>query len=357
METELEMKVVVATATCVVSGKELSKAVQTVRKAVSPHSTLPVLANVLLESKDNVLTLTGTNLEIGIRVVIPAVTLNDFAISVPPDPLIAASKAKEVSLFLDADDQKRQRLHLNGMVIMGIHADDFPPMPTPHHMRPIPDLADAIKHTAFAASKDEARPVIQGIQFENGLAIATDGFRIATYPVQYTGDPLIIPAYGLSKIANLIGKDAQIGYTLKRFVVFITSGNMTYTSQLIDGNYPDWRAIVLKSHKFLAVFDADTMLNAVKIVHSVAKEGNNVTRLDFQDGYIHLTAHTEELGTAEADVLVVGTAAPVAFNCKFLMDWLSIVEGKVTFKMNANNTPGQFECGKSTCVVMPMYLG
>jgi len=355
METELEMKVVVATASCVVSGKDLTKAVQAAKKVVEKRSTLPVLQNVFVASSGGSLIISATNLEVGVLLHIPCVSSQfEFAITVPPEPLIAAAKSGRVEFTLIDETT----LKVNGMILKGIEAGDFPPFPElPDNMRPIPDLADAIKHTAFAASKEYARPVLLGIQFDNGTAAATDGFTLATHPVHYSGDPLVILASGLAKFANIIGDDARLGYETHRGLAYITSGNMTLYCILITGRFPDWKSIVPKKTEHSATFDPDAMIAALQSVGAIAKESNNRVMFVQDDDSILLSAKDNDTGSATANVSITGDIAQIAFNFKYVIEYLKSIEGRVTIKMSNGRQAALFECGKSTCLIMPMFLG
>src|SRR5256712_1019213 len=169
----------------------LGQALQTVSRAISTRTTLPILNNLLLETTAEGLALTATNLEIGIRKVVPAEVaeegsttaparlLTEFVGTLPEDPL---------EMALDTGTQTLNvRCGRFDTHIKCIEADEFPPGPRPDEgdrlTIPLEGLLGAIEQTQIAASTDEARPVLTGelLQIEGPrlILVATDGHRLA----------------------------------------------------------------------------------------------------------------------------------------------------------------------------------
>jgi len=139
-------------------------------------------------------------------------------------------------------------------------------------------------------------------------------------------------------------------------------------SQLIDGNFPDFRAIVPKSFKTSTVLSTPAFLKACKQAEIIAREGNNVIRLDVipeesGPGRVEISAQTEETGKSDIKVeaTIEGSGLLIAFNVKFLRELLDVVRApNVALETNANNTPGVLHpVGDENFlhVIMPMHLG
>ncbi len=372
----------------IVTQQHLAHGLSIVSRAVSPRSTLPVLANVLVATDEGRLRLSATNLELGITCWIPAQIQEEGSVTVPARTLVdlvSTFPPDNVNLSLDVRTQTIN-LVCNSSVhdIKGIDAQDFPPMPVPDLTDGVElnlaDFKEMIQQVAFAASVDEARPVLQGVKMEVTEDLitlaATDGFRISVRK-QPLANPIkqnfsiIIPARAMSELARVSGdsdKSVTMVVPQGRGQVIFHLKDTELVSQLIDGNFPDFRAIVPKSFKTSTVLSTPAFLKACKQAEIIAREGNNVIRLDIipeesGPGRVEISAQTEETGKSDIKVeaTIEGNGLLVAFNVKFLREVLDVVRApNVALETNANNTPGILHpVGDENFVhvIMPMHLG
>jgi len=371
-----------------VTQQHLAHGLSIVSRAVSPRSTLPVLANVLLATDEGRLRLSATNLELGITCWIPAQIQEEGSITVPSRTfvdLVGTFPPDMVNLALDARTQTLN-VACNSSVheIKGIDAQDFPPVPVPDLSEGIDlDLTsfkEMIQQVAFAASVDEARPVLQGVKMEvtdNVLTLAaTDGFRISVRkqtlvnPIKQNFS-IIIPARALNELARIAGendKNVTMVVPSGRGQVIFHLKDAELVSQLIDGNFPDYRAILPKSYKTRTVVSTPAFLKACKQAEIIAREGNNVIRLNVLPeesgpGRVEINSQTEETGKSDIqmEAEIEGGAILIAFNVKFLREVLDVVRSpKVALETNTNNAPGVIHpVGDDDFVhvIMPMHIG
>jgi DNA polymerase-3 subunit beta len=371
-----------------VTQQHLAHGLSIVSRAVSPRSTLPVLANVLVATDEGRLRLSATNLELGITCWIPAQIQEEGSITVPARTfvdLVSTFPPDKVSLALDTRTQT-MNVVCNSSVheIKGIDAQDFPPVPVPDLSEAVElDLAsfkEMILQVAFAASVDEARPVLQGVKMEvveNELTLAaTDGFRISvrkellTNPIKQNFS-IIIPARALTELARIAGEnDKTVSMVVPsgRGQVIFHLNDSELVSQLIDGNFPDYRAIIPKSYKTRTLISTPSFLKACKQAEIIAREGNNVIRLNVLpdedgNGRVEINSQTEETGKSDIQVEanIEGSAILVAFNVKFLREVLDVIHTpNVAMETNSNNSPEVFRpVGDDNFihVIMPMHIG
>lgn len=371
-----------------VSQQQLAHGLGIVSRAVSSHSTLPVLANILVVTDEGRLRLSATNLELGISCWIGAQIEEEGAVTVPArifNDLIGTMPSDNVNLALD---ERTQTLNVlcgtSNTDIKGIDAQEFPPMPVPNLENGIElnvaDFKEMIQQVAFAASADDARPVLQGVSMtvegsEITLA-ATDGFRISTRKAELSSPvakPMsaIIPARALNELARVAADGKQTFNMVVpdgRGQVLFHLKDVELVSQLIDGNFPDYRAIMPQSFKTTTIVSTAAFLKACKQAEIIAREGNNVVRLSISAGQegpgaVEISAQSEETGSSEVvvDATVTGTDLIVAFNVRYLRELLEVVKGaSVALETNANNTPGMLRpVGNDDFkhVIMPMHLG
>ncbi|NMC78086.1 MAG: DNA polymerase III subunit beta [Chloroflexi bacterium] len=372
-----------------VSQQQLAHGLSIVSRAVSPRSTLPVLSNILVATDEGRLRLSATNLELGISCWIGAQIEEEGSITVPSrtfTDLVNALPSDMVHLTLNTRTQALNvRCGSSITDIKGIDAQEFPPMPVPDLREGIDfnvsDLKEMIQQVVFAASTDEARPVLQGVYLnvaDNEVTLAaTDGFRIsvrksalsATAPRPMTA---IIPARALSELAR-IATDGEQTVTMiippGRGQLLFHLKDAELVSQLIDGNFPDYKAIVPRSCKTTTILSTPSFLKACKQAEIIAREGNYVVRLnvspgnDQQPGQVEISAQSEETGSSEikVDATVDGPGLVIAFNVRFLREVLDVIKSpNVALQTNANNTPGLvLPVGDDSFshVIMPMHLG
>jgi len=373
----------------VVNQQHLAHGLSIVSRAVSPRSTLPVLANILVATDEGGrLRLAATNLELGITTWIPAQITENGLTTVPArtfQDLVNTLPADAVTLELN---EKTQTLNVkcgsSVTDIKGIDAQEFPPMPVPELTDAVElnvtDFKEMIQQVAFAASTDEARPVLQGVMLnitEGEVTLAaTDGFRISvrkaalSHPVS---QPVaaIIPARALSELARIAADGEQaVSMVIPqgRGQVIFHLKDAELVSQLIEGNFPDYKVIIPRAFKTKTILNSTAFLEACKQAEIIAREGNNVVRLSLipsesGPGTLELKAQSEETGVSDVkvDATIEGSELVIAFNVRYLREVLDVIHSpNVTLETNANNTPGLIKpVGNEDFlhVIMPMHLG
>ncbi|NPV77336.1 MAG: DNA polymerase III subunit beta [Anaerolineae bacterium] len=371
-----------------VSQQQLAHGLGMVSRAVSPRSTLAVLANILVATDDGRLRLSATNLELGISCWIGAQISEQGAITVPArtfSDLVNTLPNDTVHLELNPATQSLNvRCGMSNTDIKGIDAQEFPPMPTPDiqdgiHLN-ISDFKEMIQQVAFAASTDEARPVLQGVSMniseDAAVLAATDGFRISVRRAALS-EPVskpvtaIVPARALTELARIATDGDQVVTMVMppgRGQVVFHMKDAELISQLIDGNFPDYRAIIPRSFKGTTILTTNAFLKACRQAEIIARESNNVVRLSIQPGgdqpgKVEITAQSEETGSSEnfVEATVEGGSLIIAFNVRFLREVLEVIKTpSVVLMTNANNTPAMIQpAGDDTFqhVIMPMHLG
>ena len=370
--------------------ENLARGLSIVSRAVSPRSTLPVLSNILIASDEGRLRLSATNLELGITCWIAARIDEEGSTTVPARTfadLVNTLPGDQVQLSLDV---KTQNLHVKGGAsnndIKCIDAQEFPPLPVPEMDGAVPlnvvDFKEMIQQVAFAASTDEARPVLMGVlmnvEKDNLTMVAADGFRLSVRKAQLSqpsAHPLnvIIPARALNELARVAGDSEEPIYMVvpkNRGQVLFRIKDVEVVSQLIDGTFPDYQQIIPRSYKSRTLVSTASLLKACKQAEIFAREGSNVARFDIkqsngemQPSEVEISATSEETGKNETivEATVDGGGVLIAFNVKFLREVLEVVKTpNVALETSAANAPGVIKPvgdDKFLHVIMPMHLG
>ncbi|MBN1891081.1 MAG: DNA polymerase III subunit beta [Thermoflexales bacterium] len=382
--------------------ENLAKGLSIVSRAVAVRSTLPVLGNILLATDNGRLKLSATNLEVGITcwvggqvhedgaTTIPARTFVDLINALPPDQVDMELSVRSQTLHV-----KCGRFENN---VRGIDAQEFPLIPGVDEQDTIhiaPDaLRQAIEQVAFAAASDESRPILTGVLAQlkpegqeagQGQLIlaAADGFRLSvrtTHLDAPVSQPLsvIIPARVLAELGRVIGaggpqfspQENPVGVTVtqtKNQVMFRLD-NVELVSQLIDGNFPDYTAIIPKKHTTRTVINTAELAKACKAANVFARESANIVRLtispggELAPGHVTVAATSAETGdnAGEMDAAVEGDPLEIAFNVKYMLDVLGVVgTSQVALETSASTSPGLLRpVGDDDYihVIMPMHL-
>ncbi|MDX9850821.1 MAG: DNA polymerase III subunit beta [Anaerolineaceae bacterium] len=371
-----------------VSQQELAHGLSTVSRAVSPRSTLQVLANVLIATDEGRIRISATNLELGISCWIKAEIEEEGSITIPArtiSDLVSTLPADRVEMLLnDRTQTLNVRCGTNVTDIKGIDAQEYPPMPMPEKSGGVDlnvaNLKEMILQVAFAASSDEARPVLQGIltQIEGSTMTmaATDGFRISVSSSSVSNPnnktiSAIIPARAMNELARIAANgDATVSMSIPegRGQVVFNLKDAELVSQLIEGNFPDYKVIIPRNYKTHTVISTPSFQKACRQAEIIARDGNNIIRMHIQPkmegpGIVEISAQSEETGNSEVqlDANIDGEGLLIAFNVRYLREVLDVVKTpSVALETNANNTPATIKpIGENefTHVIMPMHLG
>jgi DNA polymerase-3 subunit beta len=366
-----------------VASSALSSALGLVARAVSPRSTLPVLANVLLETTDSGLKVTATNLDLTISATVPATVVEDGRTTAP-----ARLLTEYVSSLSDAPctmelDPATQVLKLSCGVhranLHGIDAMEFPPLPRQEAASTIEvdsfALQGAITQTVMAASADEASPVLTGtlLQIEAGrlTLAATDRHRLAVKTLQLEGAAdmapvsVIVPARHLNEVARAINPNRPtvgIAFSEGRNQVFFTLKDVEISSRLIEGAYPNYAQVIPASTATTVSLPTAALLREARTAAVLARDAANPVRMHVGEGTLTLRAQTAEVGDDEAPLsaTVQGDDVQIAFNARYVLDALSVLDSdEVQLSFNGALHPGVIRpAGRDDylCIIMPVRV-
>ena len=369
--------------------ENLAKGLGIVGRAVSTRSTLPVLANVLLSTEDGRLKLSATNLEIVITCWIGAKVEEEGAVTVPArtlNDLVNTLPQEQVDLQLDVSSQT---LHLScartEANIKGITADEFPVVPEPgndaRHKIETATLKKMISQVAFAAATDDARPTLTGvltrIDGDELTMAATDGFRLSVKSVELpakASEPfeVVIPARALNELSRIVDdsvEDIFIEMPQGRNQVIFDMDNVVLVTQLIEGNFPDFRPVIPTRHSTRTILNAGDFAQACKMAEIFARESSHTARVrvepgnELMPGYATITATSVETGdnVAQIDATVEGDEVEIAFNVRYMSQVLGVMDApQVALETTRSTEPGVLKAvGDDSFlhIIMPMHFG
>jgi len=369
--------------------ENLAYGLSIVSRAVSPRSTLPVLANVLVATDEGRLRLSATNLEMGITCWIGAKITEEGSTTVPARTfadLVNTLPDGQVDMDLEVRTQTLNvQSGTSNTDIKCIDAQEFPPITVPDMDGGVAfqaeEFKDMIRQVVFAASTDDARPVLTGvlmtIEDSTVTLAAADGFRLSVRTVNL-GEPAgksvhaIIPARALNELARIMGdgeEDVTMVLPSGRGQVVFSMKDIELTSQLIEGAFPEFQQIVPTGYNTRTIISTDAFLKACKQAEIFARDGSHIARInvspgdELQPGTVEISAQSEETGSSEAvvDATIEGQPILIAFNVRFLREVLDVVDTpNVALETTASAAPGMIHSlgdDDFLHVIMPMHLG
>ena len=380
----------------IVDRNKLWQGIDTVLDAVPSKPALPVLANILLEADGEILSLSATDLDLSIRTEIPAVVEKRGRITVPARTLAEITREwPEAELSIEVQDD---RLKLSGRLgeadssegaysLSGMEADEFPNMPTSLEGVSLElggdegdasVLIDMINKTSFAVSRDDTRPVLNGVLWRidgQGMQmVATDGSRLACYKLamdlgdQLHGDEessVIVPPQALSQIVKLLqGQQGPVKITLGETQVLFDLGHKKLLSRLIEGPYVDYGQVIPQNNEKELKIASDDLLPAVRRVSILSSSYTRQVRFKLSSGQVELSAASPEIGGEAREVipaLYTEEEMEIGYNALYLIEILRKMDTmEVRFELENHITAAllrpslQKEGEDYFCLLMPL---
>ncbi len=363
-----------------------SVGLQQVLNVVGSRATMPILSNVLIEASDGFISLSTTNLDMGIRCRIKADIQEPGAVTLPVRRLATiVRELPNVDVALDSSPGHQTKIASGSSTfrIMGIGQEEFPPLPAFTDERSFvmrqDDLVRMLKSVSYAQSSDETRYILNGVYFsfqdERLNLVATDGRRLALigkeleFPPEHAGN-IIIPAKTVTELLRLLdkGKDVKIAFNERQVAFEIgteteaegLADNIYLVSKIVEGSYPNYQQVVPKETHQRIKIDRELLLQCVHRVALVTSDKSNTVRIKVADNHLEITASSPDFGEAHESMAVEysGPEIQVAFNPQFVMDPLkALPQDEVFLEIKDELSPGVFKTLDSfICVIMPLRL-
>jgi DNA polymerase-3 subunit beta len=341
--------------------ENFNTALSHVSRFVSTKSQLPILNHLLLSSDNGRLKLSATNLEMGINYWIGAKIETEGTLCLP---------AKDITEFISYLPSGKVDLSLNSQNLLTVNSPkasstfatlpptDFPEIPsldpTTAFEFDYSPLFESVSQVVFSAATDDSRPVLTAVLCHftpEGLTIvATDGFRLSVKTIKSThkeDQTLLIPAKSLQEILKLskASDKIKIGLTPDRHQVVFVLEDSELVSRLIDGDYPAYERIIPSSSATKVLINKDELAQAIRLASVFARQSANVVRFSIKNNTLELSANAPQVGQNQisVDAKVEGEPLDIAFNYKFVSDFLSIAKGtEISLELNQSLTPGIF---------------
>jgi DNA polymerase III subunit beta len=373
----------------VVRKNDLLRELQFFQSIVERKNTIPILANVLMEAKDDEVRFLATDLEVGLRskcaasvsksgsLTLPAKKFYEIVRSLPETDIRISEDKGGVKVAAERFDSRMQTLP----------REDFPTLPeggvvgaAPRTSLPRTVLREMVAKTAFAITGEDTRYYLNGALFilknESMSLVATDGHRLALVSVHRDGVPArmageaeeiraILPRKTLGELARLLQEgDADIEYERGENHLFFDVGGRLLISRMIDGQFPAYERVIPKGNDKRIEFERDRLTGAVRRVALLSNERSRAVKFHIDAGKVDVTSSSPDLGEARETLPVeyAGAALQICFNAQYVLDFLSAVTTDVVSLelkdevSQALMRPVGAESYEYTYVIMPMRV-
>ena len=350
---------------------------------VEKRTTIPILSNVLVEASQDKITLTATDLELGIRSMcvakvkkpgtgtIPAKRLLDY-VRLLPEGDVNLKFADNHWVSITSGRSKTR--------IAGMSRESFPELPTMTDKiadLPAPAMASMISQTIFSISNEESRFTLNGallqLKPDAITMVATDGHRLAMVERSASlGEGMsfraLLPRKAMAEIQKLASEagaeDAAIHFAATDNHLFFQLGERLLISRKLTGNFPDYERVLPKEHPYSVTLAKDELRGTIERVAQFADERSRAVRMRVDPGELTIHSSLSETGESEETIAAEydGPKVEIGFNAQYMLDFLRATpEENVSFHFKDGASAGEMRPGAGggytyRYIIMPMRI-
>ena len=363
----------------------LLKAVSQAQSVVERRNTIPILANVLIEADGSDVSFRATDLDIevvdkvgaqierGGATTVSATLLHEIVRKLPDGALINISADS-------AAGRMTVEAGRSNFSLATLPREDFPVMASSEYASnfsaPAPVLRRLFDKSKFAISTEETRYYLNGVYMHVAEAdggkvlrcVATDGHRLARIDADLpegAGDMpgVIVPRKTVGELRKLLDDDdAKIAVSVSEIKVRFATPEITMTSKVIDGTFPDYTRVIPQGNTRKMEVDAADFAQAVDRVATVSSERSRAVKMQLDEDRLLLSVNAPDSGAAEEELVVAygDDRLEIGFNAKYLLEIASQVDREnAVFLFNSSGDPTLMREGNdmsAVYVVMPMRV-
>jgi DNA polymerase-3 subunit beta len=361
-----------------ITREKLQEGLGAVAATIPTKTTLPVLSNILLRAQGSRLEMSGTDLDISVSVSVEAQVDEAGAITVPARKVSdIARELEDAPVHLVGDgDQIELSCGRSRFKLFGLPEGEFPSFPDVDFSESwkvtAGTLQELIGHTAFAASTEESRPILNGVLWQlrsdHSSMVATNGHRLARMSsaleeVDAPEADLIVPPKALQQVERLFDASEEVEVARsENHLAFRSASRVVYT-RLIEGPYPNYEQVIPSDNDKEAIGNTEALEKAIRRMAVVASDQTHRVRLSFSEGALGFRVQTPDLGEAEDEVAIdyKGEAMEIGFNANYLLEVLRYMpDDDVRIQFRAPERAATFRPASGEpdylCLVMPLRL-
>lgn len=336
---------------------DLLNGISTVQKAVTGKTTLPILEGILINCKNGKLTLTATDLDLGIETRIDCTAISDGSVVLNArlfGEIVRKLPDMDIEIEVDGTYNTTIICGKSKFNLVGQNPDEYPELPVINEnaMYNLPQdlFRNMIRQVIFATAQDETRPILTGVLFEvkDGILsmVALDAYRLALRRSRVglqSNISAVIPGKTLNEVSKIItSSDDDLSITFTPNHILFTIGSTRVISRLLEGEFINYRQIIPEEYKIKVKVDTRMLQDSIERASLLAKEGKtNLIKMDISDNLMVITSNSQ-LGNVyeEVPVELEGGDIQIAFNSKYFLDVLKILDvEEVNLELSSSVSP------------------
>src|SRR4030043_2434094 len=369
--------------------REFIKGLGLMQSVAGRKTTLPILSHILLEWDKDSLSLTGTDLETGIREELTAKITETENASVSAKKLYEiVRELREETIHIRKKDNQWITLQCGKSIfnLAGLDPEEFPSLPTYQegNFSTVSTglIREMIEKTVFAASNEESRYHLNGVLFAQAKQggeemlrmVATDGHRLSLVDRQnkkifgIDEKGIIMPKKGILEVKKIIGDrdgEREMGIYFNATHGFFKLGKSLTVIRLIEGEFPEYEQVIPKGNDKKIVMAKERMVSSLKRVSTMANERMEGVKFSLKINSLEMSSTHQDFGGAQEEVEVVYDGPPlqVGFNARYLLEALNVIDSEeVLMELKDEGSPGilkppsPIEPSHQICIIMPMRI-
>lgn len=360
-----------------VSREKILDELQLLQGILEKRTTMPILANILIEAKENQIEMTGTDLEVGFKTKVEAAVEEEGALTISGKRIFEIVKLlpeEQIITFVERNDLVMEiNCGKSQFKVLCLSKEDYPAIPEAKFEKNITLPLEIFKEMidrVFYAIAQEQRYYLNGALFivknKQIELVSTDGHRLA-YTLEELPDlnfddeiRVIIAKKTLAEIRKL--NDTHLDFDLDENNLFFRSGHRILISRLIETKFPNFEAVIPKNNPVVLLINKEDFIKAIRRVALISTERSKAIKLEIEGDNLRLFASNPEIGEARDEIEVEhhGPNLVIGFNSQYLLDFLTTVDSeRIRFELKDENsaalmTPENAEGRKYLYVLMPM---
>ena len=362
-----------------IAAQELQKALHRAQGIAERKTTIPILANVLVQAKKTGVSLTAFDLDIGLITEHPAEVVKEGAITLSSKTLFDIVRSlpdAKVEVKRTGNNAVEISSGTALFKLLGMPAEEYPALPKEEKSSLVKIdgrvLLEMIEKTSFAISTDETRYILNGLYFEPGgkgtvRVVATDGHRLSMVERPFEGDfkkGVILPRKGLLELRRLLEEapDAECFLGFGDSSAVFKKAGLSMFMRLIDGQFPDYQEVIPKQGERALKLGRAMLLDTLKRISLLSEEKSHAVRIELSENRLRISSQNPDLGEAHEDIPVTydGKKVEVGFNARYIVDVLTVIStDDVLFELADEQSPGVIRPtgdASYTAVIMPMRI-
>ncbi len=364
--------------------KKLMQSLSHLHGVVEKRNTIPILANVLIEAKDNTLSLAATDMEIAElqnisckveqvgSITTPAHVLYDIVRKLPESALIELESEEGKKLDIKTNKISFSLMCLNPKDFPDIHSGEFPE----GFELEASELSRLIDKTLFSVSTEETRYYLNGI-FVHSIkeageevfrVVATDGHRLSRLSSKMplnTSDleGVIIPRKTVIELRKILeNKESKVKVQISKNKIKFIIENIIITSKLLDGTFPDYERVIPNNNKKELIIDTKEFIDAVDRVSTLSSDRTKAIKFNLNSKLLEISAENPDQGSAKENLNVhyTGDEIEIGFNSRYLLDIAKQISGaNIKFLLSDKLSPTLIfdeDDKEALYLLMPMHI-